>query len=93
MIKVLLCDYNVAIGSTTDTVPLMKNIEKTELNNIPNTFTSESLRVYKPEKMFYESILKQTGWNACLLVIRSMMTFKDHKVLGRKRFLLIEKNK
>lgn len=70
VIKVLLRDYNVAIGSTTDTVPLMKNIEKTELNNIPNIFTSESLRVYKPEKMFYESILKQTGWNAeeCLFV-------------------------
>ncbi len=64
VLSVLLRDYHVAIGSTTDTAPLMSNIEGTVLNDISNIFTSESLNVYKPEKRFYEIILEKTGWKA-----------------------------
>ena len=46
----------VAIGSTSDTAPLLSDISNNHLN-VAKVFTSESLRVYKPRKEFYEKIL------------------------------------
>ena len=56
-------DYEIAIGSTTDTMPLLSNIEQTNLP-IAHVFTSESLGVYKPNKQFYLKILNAMGWSA-----------------------------
>ena len=80
VMRVLLDHYNVAIGSTTDTYPLMKNIENTVLNEIPYIFTSELLKQYKPKKLFYEGILSATGWKAqeCLFVGDSI----DDDIIG-----------
>ena len=49
-------EYLVAIGSTTDTEPLLRDLKKNglEMNHV---FTSESLRVYKPQEAFYQKIL------------------------------------
>ena len=55
--------YHIAIGSTTDTEPLMYNLNRAGLR-INHVFTSESLRVYKPKKEFYEAILDRMGWKA-----------------------------
>lgn len=58
-----LKDYNIVIGSTTDTKPLLNNIEQTKLP-ITNAFTSESLKAYKPNRQFYLGILNAMKWNA-----------------------------
>lgn len=50
-------DYTVCIGSNTDTLPLMQNIVKNGLS-VARIYTSESLGVYKPEKEFFEAILR-----------------------------------
>ncbi|SFU75234.1 HAD family hydrolase [Butyrivibrio sp. M55] len=73
-------DYNIAIGSTTDTNPLMHNIEGTSLQRINPIFTSEMLRVYKPNARFYLEILNRTKWKAeeCLFVGDSL----DDDVIG-----------
>ena len=56
-------DYIVAIGSTTDTTPLMSDLKRNGLN-IPKVFTSESLEVYKPRRDFYEKILAKLNVSA-----------------------------
>lgn len=78
----LLNTYNVAIGSTTDNHPLMENIENTILKKIPQIFTSELLRVYKPNEKFYREILNRTGWKSeeCLFVGDSI----EEDILGPK---------
>lgn len=48
--------YKVCIGSTTDTKPLMLDLQRNKLK-IDKVFTSENLRYYKPQKEFYEAIL------------------------------------
>ena len=55
--------YAVAIGSTTDTSPLMSDISNNSLN-VSKVFTSESLRVYKPRREFYEKILAELNVDA-----------------------------
>lgn len=60
-------DY--AIGSTTDNAPLLCCLAENGLS-FDKVFTSEGMRVYKPEPDFYETILRETGWNKedCLFV-------------------------
>lgn len=48
--------YITAVASTTDTKPLLQDLSRNHLE-FSYVFTSESLRVYKPEKAFYEKIL------------------------------------
>jgi HAD superfamily hydrolase (TIGR01549 family) len=55
--------YDIAIGSTTDTAPLLDNLKRGNLY-IDHIFTSESLRVYKPNPAFYTAILTAMGWSA-----------------------------
>lgn len=49
--------YTVAIGSTTDTAPLISNLEASGLK-VDKVFTSESLKCYKPDPQFYQKILE-----------------------------------
>ena len=51
-------DHVVCIGSTTDSAPLMQNLERNALR-VHRVFTSEGLRTYKPRHEFYDSILEQ----------------------------------
>lgn len=53
-------DYIIAIGSTTDTAPLLRDLERNGLE-VPYIFTSESIKAYKPEKVFYEKMLYSLG--------------------------------
>ena len=46
----------VCIGSTTDTEPLLRDLARSNIT-VDHVFTSEGLRVYKPQKAFYETIL------------------------------------
>ena len=62
-IDALRTQYRVVIGSTTDTEPLLRNLEQAGLA-VDRVFTSEELRVYKPKKEFYEAILGAMGWSA-----------------------------
>jgi HAD superfamily hydrolase (TIGR01549 family) len=80
VIKDLSRNYNIAIGSTTDTEPLMHNIRDTYLFTIRNIFTSEYLKCYKPNKKFYSQILQLTNWKPeeCVFVGDSM----DDDVIG-----------
>lgn len=55
--------YVIAIGSTTDTAPLLSDINNNHLN-VSKIFTSESLRVYKPRREFYDRILAELNVNA-----------------------------
>ena len=80
VIKDLSRNYNIAIGSITDTEPLMHNIRDTYLFTIRNIFTSEYLKCYKPNKKFYSQILQLTNWKPeeCVFVGDSM----DDDVIG-----------
>ena len=55
--------YILAIGSTTDTKPLLDDIKNNHLK-IERVFTSESLRAYKPRMEFYEKILDELNVKA-----------------------------
>lgn len=48
----------VCIGSTTDTAPLLQDMERNGLC-VHRVFTSESLLAYKPAPVFYEKILSE----------------------------------
>jgi FMN phosphatase YigB (HAD superfamily) len=45
--------YLVCIGSTTDTSPLIRDLENNHIT-VHHVFTSESLQAYKPQRIFYE---------------------------------------
>ncbi len=59
-VECLKKDYLLCIGSNTDDYPLYRNMEKNGLS-IEKVFTSEALKVYKPQKEFYISILNELG--------------------------------
>lgn len=46
----------VCIGSTTDTEPLTRDLARSGIT-VDRVFTSEDLRAYKPQAVFYEKIL------------------------------------
>lgn len=49
----------LAVGSTADTAPLLEDLQRGGLSFAPScVFTSESLKVYKPRRRFYEAILE-----------------------------------
>lgn len=52
--------YMICIGSTTDTDPLMRDIERSGII-IDKVFTSEMMKVYKPKPEFYLTILQSLG--------------------------------
>ncbi|MDP4121421.1 MAG: HAD family hydrolase [Bacillota bacterium] len=56
VIDSLSSKYTICIGSTSDTEPLLENIKENSLT-FDYVFTSQSLRIYKPQKEFYEKIL------------------------------------
>ncbi len=58
-----------AVGSTTDDAPLFQCLKENGLS-FDRVFTSEGMRTYKPEPVFYETILRETGWDKadCLFV-------------------------
>ena len=60
-------DY--ALASNTDDDSLYHFLARTGLS-FERIFTSESLRVYKPDPRFYSRVLNETGWAAdeCLFV-------------------------
>lgn len=55
--------YRVVIGSTTDTAPLLKNMQENKLC-VDKIYTSEMIRKYKPAKAFYQYILEQENCQA-----------------------------
>ena len=63
VLELLSQKYIVAIGSTSDTAPLLSDINNNHLN-VAKVFTSEALRVYKPRKEFYEKILAELNVSA-----------------------------
>jgi len=50
--------YKLFIGSTSDHAPLMNDIQRNGIQ-VNKVFTSEYLKVYKPEKEFYQLILDE----------------------------------
>lgn len=50
--------YRVVIGSTTDTEPLLENLEDNCLQ-VNAVYTSEMIQKYKPAREFYQYILQQ----------------------------------
>lgn len=55
-IKTLSQTHVLCIASTTDTAPLMRDMRRNGLN-AERVYTSESMRVYKPHRAFYQKIL------------------------------------
>lgn len=49
--------YRVVIGSTTDTEPLLQNMLYNNLT-VDKVYTSEMIKKYKPDKSFYQYILR-----------------------------------
>ena len=62
-IKKLRRKYRVVIGSTTDTEPLLVNLENNGLE-VDKVYTSEMIQKYKPAPLFYQYILQEEGCNA-----------------------------
>lgn len=58
-LELLAKEYKIYIGSTTDTEPLMQDLENNNINIFDGIHTSESLQEYKPKKEFYIKILEQ----------------------------------
>ena len=95
VINELQSSYYVVIGSTTDTEPIMYNLNRADLH-ITHVFTSEMLRVYKPQKEFYLAILDTMGWEACdTLFVGDSLTddVLGPKSVGMKAVLLDRNNK
>ncbi len=57
-------DYFLCIGSTTDTRPLIMDLKRNHLR-VHMTFTSELLKLYKPNPAFYQAILEQLKCKPC----------------------------
>lgn len=57
-LKELSNNYKIYIGSTTDTEPLLQDLKNNNIE-VDGIYTSESLRVYKPKKEFYNKILHE----------------------------------
>jgi len=55
--------YELYIGSNTDTEPLVSDIKHNGIK-VDGYFTSEELRVYKPNKEFYQKILEEIDLDA-----------------------------
>lgn len=55
--------FQVYICSNTDTLPLLQNIQYNALS-VHGVFTSEKLNCYKPDPLFYQSVLDQIGLKA-----------------------------
>ncbi len=60
VISQLRTKYIVCIGSNTDTAPLIETLERNKFS-IDRVYTSEDLRVYKPNDRFYQLILDDLG--------------------------------
>ena len=50
--------YEVVIASNTDTSPFLADLQRNELD-VSQWVTSESLRAYKPHRLFYERMLSE----------------------------------
>ena len=84
-------DY--AIGSTTDTDSLEYFLKFNELK-FDIIFTSEDMKVYKPDRRFYETIIERTGWNIdeCIFVGDNIIDdVYGPKSIGMKAILLDRK--
>lgn len=57
-IDALRKSYRVVIGSTTDTMPLMSNLQSNNLC-LDAVYTSEMIKKYKPDEGFYHYILER----------------------------------
>lgn len=55
--------FIICIGSTSDTEPLKRDVKNNKIP-IKRIYTSESLRVYKPKKAFYQAIADDLGIDA-----------------------------
>ena len=52
--------FLLAVASTTDTAPLLEDLQRGGLSFAPSrVFTSQSLQAYKPKREFYTAILKK----------------------------------
>jgi 2-haloalkanoic acid dehalogenase type II len=58
VLDVLRQKYKLFIGSTSDHAPLMNDIKRNGIR-VNKVFTSEYLKVYKPQKEFYQLILDE----------------------------------
>lgn len=56
VVEQLKRSVTVCIGSTTDTEPLLRDLDRSGIT-VDHIFTSEDLQAYKPQKAFYEKIL------------------------------------
>lgn len=55
--------YKIIIASNTDNAPLIKAIEDTQLQ-IDGYYTSEMLKVYKPNTDFFKRLLERLGYDS-----------------------------
>ena len=56
----LSAHYMVAVGSVTDTKPLLQDLSRNRIT-VSRVFTSESIQAYKPRPEFYKRILASLG--------------------------------
>ncbi|MBR1598948.1 MAG: HAD family hydrolase [Lachnospiraceae bacterium] len=83
-----------AIGSTTDTDSILHYLSLNKLN-IKKIYTSEDMQVYKPNPLFYTTILKSCGWNVdeCIFVGDNLIDdIKGPQSIGMKT-VLIDRNR
>lgn len=94
-IQKLQTKYNLAIGSTSDTEPLIYNMKLNQLE-IDQVFTSEMLKAYKPTPEFFKKILDQLEWQVeeTIYVGDSLLDdIQGPKGIGMKAILLDRNNR
>ena len=60
VVRIIREKYRVYIASTTDEEPLISDIKRNGLL-VDGYFTSQSLKVYKPQKAFFEQVMARLG--------------------------------
>lgn len=95
ILKELKNKYRLVIGSNTDTLPLLANLEN-DIQLFDGTYTSENLQTYKPSKEFYLKILENENISAdeCVFVGDSIIDdVQGPQEVGIASILVDRKNK
>lgn len=95
VLKELKNKYRLVIGSNTDTLPLLANLEN-DIKLFDEIYTSENLRAYKPSTDFYSQILQSENVIAdeCVFIGDSILDdVQGPRNIGIKSILVDRKHK
>lgn len=86
--------YNLVIGSNSDHKPLMSDIYRSQIK-VHKVYSSETLKVYKPDSLFFQKILADLGLSpheAVYVGDSQVEDIQGPQVLGMKSIWINRKN-